>query len=168
MEESSKFGGDAPSPSPTQLDEAKRNLEQKATEIAEITGEPKEKVLEELAQDSSEQRWKVEFTALPEGPFYRPVRFGEQKRLVINTDHPFFAKVYNAAPDVRAALEVLLFVIAERELEAKGDAEVFYKAERQRWSERLRHALNALVDDSSMVDRASAVAEQLHMAADTE
>src|SRR5687767_6415959 len=158
MEESSKFDGDAPSPSPTQLDEAKRNLEQKATEIAEITGEPKEKVLEELAQESSEQRWKVEFTALPEGPFYRPVRFGEQKRLVINTDHPFFAKVYNAAPDVRAALEVLLFVVAERELEVKGEAEVFYKAERQRWSERLRHALDMLVGDATMVDRASAVA----------
>jgi hypothetical protein len=168
MEESSKFEGDSPSPSPTQVDEAKRNLEQKAKEIAEITGEPEEKVLKELAQDSSEQRWKVEFTALPEGPFYRPVRFGEQKRLVINTDHPFFAKVYNAAPDVRAALEVLLFVIAERELEVKGDSEVFYKAERQRWSERLRYALNALVDDNSMVDRASAVAEQLHIAEDTE
>ena len=51
----------------------------------------------------------------PQGPFYRPFRLGEQKRLVVNTDHPFYAKVYNAAPEVRAALEVLLFVLAERE-----------------------------------------------------
>lgn len=168
MEASFKFEGAAPAPTEKQREEAKRNLEQKAAEIAELTGEPKEKVVRELEQESAEQRWKVEFAAMPEGPFYRPVRFGEQKRLIINTDHPFFGKVYNVADEARAALEVLLFVIAERELEAKGDAETFYKSERFRWSERLRRALNELKDDESIADRASALAERMYMASESE
>ena len=94
------------------------------------------------------------------------MRLGEQKRLIINTDHPFFGKIYNVAPEVRASLEVLLFVLAERELESKADAEVFYKAERQHWSERLRHALDTLVSDESMIDKAAAVAERMHTTVD--
>lgn len=103
----------------------------------------------------------------PEGPFYRPLRVGEQKRLQINTDHPFYEKVFAVGtPEFQAAFEVLLFVLAERELEVKDDAESFYKAERQRWSERLRHALDSLVADQTMVDKAAAVAEQLHQEMD--
>jgi hypothetical protein len=164
MEESAKFKGSAPAPTPAQREEAEKNLEQLASTRAELTGEPKEKVLEELALETSRRRWEVEFTAITEGPFYRPTRLGEQKRLVINTDHPFYTKIYDAAPEVRAALEVLLFVIAERELEVKNDAETFYKAERQRWSERLRHALDTLVSEESLVDKAAAVAERMHIA----
>ena len=62
------------------------------------------------------------FQAIPEGPFYRPKRFGEQKRL-INTLHPFYTKVYDVSPEIKAALEVLLFVLAEAELEAEGGFE---------------------------------------------
>lgn len=91
--------------------------------------------------------------------------------MIINTDHPFYTKLYNApsaTPDVKAALEVLLFVLAERELDSTGDAEIFYKSERQKWSERLRHALNSLVSDETMVNLASSIAENMHMAASTE
>src|SRR5205814_1627432 len=82
---------------------------QKAVERAEVTGEPTEKVVEDIKKELEARRWAVEFTAIPEGPFYRPTRLGEQKRLVINTDHPFYTKVYAAAPEAKAALEVLLF-----------------------------------------------------------
>ncbi len=163
MEESAKFKGVSLELTPAQREEAQRNLEQKATERAEVTGEPKEKALEVLVQETTARRWEVEFTAISEGPFYRPTRLGEQKRLVINTDHPFYAKVYAAAPEARAALEVLLFVLAERELEVKNEAETFYKAERQRWSERLRHALDSLVTEDTLIDRASAMAERMHV-----
>lgn len=61
---------------------------------------------------------------------------------------------------VGSALKVLLFVMAERELEVRSDAESFYKAERQRWSERLRHAREQLVPEESMV----AVAERTYVA----
>jgi hypothetical protein len=166
MEESAKFKGSVPEPTPAQREEAQRNLERKAAERAELTGEPKEEVLKELVEETAKKRWEVEFAAIPEGPFYRPVRLGEQKQLVLNTEHPFYSKVYDAAPEVRAALEVLLFVVAERELEVKNEAETFYKAERQRWSERLRHALDALVSHDTMMDKASAVAERMHVSLD--
>ena len=45
--------------------------------------------------------WEVDFEAMPEGPFYRPRRLGEQKRLIINTEHPFYTKIYNATPAVQ-------------------------------------------------------------------
>jgi hypothetical protein len=166
MEQSTKFKGTISEPTPAQQEEAHRNLEEAAKKQAEVTGQPTNLVLEALAEQTSKRRWELEFGAIPEGPFYRPQRLGEQKRLVINTDHPFYTKVYEAAPDVRAALEVLLFVLAERELEVKNEAEIFYKAERQRWSERLRHALDELVPEETMVNKAAAVAERMHMTAD--
>lgn len=164
MEESAKFKTTVPEPTPAQKEEGRKNVEAAATERSEATGQPKEEAIEDIITETSKRRWEIEFASIPEGPFYRPVRLGDQKRLVINTDHPFFAKVYNAtaSPDVRAAIEVLLFVLAERELETKGDAETFYKAERQKWSERLRHALNVLISDQSLADTASAMAEELY------
>ena len=166
MEESAKFKGAVPEPTAAQREEAQRNLEQKATERAEVTGEPKQEILEKLEEETAARRWEIEFMSISEGPFYRPIRLGEQKRLVINTDHPFYAKVYAAAPEAKAALEVLLFVLAERELEVRNEAETFYKAERQRWSERLRFALDSLITDDTLADRASAVAELMHIAMD--
>jgi hypothetical protein len=168
MEQSEKYKGTTTEPTTDQQEEAKKNLEELATGRVEVTGEPKEKVMRELTEETSKRRWELEFTPIPEGPFYRPVRLGEQKRLVINTAHPFYTKIYDAAPDVRAALEVLLFVLAERELEVKNEAETFYRAERQRWSERLRHALDTLIPEETMVNKASAVAERMHMSADAE
>ena len=165
MEESEKFKGTTSETTPAQEDAAAKNLEDLAADKAEATGQPKEEVLEELAAQTKKRRWEVEFSAIPEGPFYRPVRIGEQKRLVINTDHPFHTKIFErATPDVRAALEVLLFVLAERELEVKNEAETFYKAERQRWSQRLRHALDSLVADETFVDAAAMMAETMHVA----
>ncbi len=167
MEESEKFKGKRPPPSPAQHNDAQKNLERAAQREAGKTGKPKEAALKELEEKTTKHRWEVCFDAIPEGPFYRPVRLGEQKQVILNTDHPFYAKIYNVRPEGRAALEVLLFVLAERELESDGDAETFYKAERQRWSERLRHALDHLVHDQALVDKASAVAEDLHANAQT-
>lgn len=169
MEQSAKFKGILPEPTPAQKEEAKKNLEELAAAHAETTGKTKAEVLKELLKETSLRRWELEFTAIPEGPFYRPMRLGEQKRLVINTDHPYYTKIYEpAVQEVRAALEVLLFVLAERELEVKNEAETFYKAERQRWSERMRHALDTLVPDESMVNKAAAVAERMHIATVTD
>ncbi len=162
MEQSTKLNSSAPEPTPAQQQEAQRNLNELALERAEATGLPMETILTSLIETTSKRRWEVAFAAVAEGPFYRPARLGQQKRLVINTEHPFYRKVYDQAPDIRAALEVLLFVLAERELEVKGDAESFYKAERQHWSERLRHALDTLLPSEPIVNKASAVAERMH------
>lgn len=162
MEESEKLKGSTPQPTPDQQDEANKNLREEAKARAQYQRKPEQQVLEELRAEVSSRRWEVEFASIPEGPFYRPKRLGEQKRLIINTDHPFYTKVYDVAPNVRAALEVLLFVLAERELEASGGAELFYKAERQRWSERLRQALDSLIAEQDLVDTAAAMAEKMH------
>jgi hypothetical protein len=41
-------------------------------------------------------------------------------------------------------------VLAERELETKGEVETFYRSERHKWSERLRHALDILITNDSV------------------
>jgi hypothetical protein len=84
--------------------------------------------------------------------------------VIINTLHPFYSKVYDATPEVKAALEVLLFVLAEGELEAEGDFESFYRSARTSWSERLHYALDELKQDDDMRDKAAAVAEKMQMA----
>jgi hypothetical protein len=167
MEASEKFKDTVPEPTPEQKAEAARNLEREATERAKAGRKPKEETLKELQAETAMRKFEVAFEAIPEGPFYRPVRFGEQKRVIINTEHPFYWKLYDVgSPEVRAALEVLLFVLGERELECTGDAETFYKSERQRWSDRLRRALDTLVADQTIVEKAESVAEQMHMAAE--
>lgn len=166
MAQSEKFKGSTPEPTSAQREEAQRNLEAAAARRAEQTGEAPETVVAALAAETSKRRWEVEFSAQPEGPFYRPVRMGEQKRLVINTEHPFYAKVYKCAPEAAAALEVLLYVLGERELDVRNDAEQFYRAERNRWSERLLHALEALEPQEAMANKAAAVAERIHVGED--
>lgn len=170
MEVTERYKGPVTEPTAAQREEGDRNLNDAAKKRAEATGESQEKAYEEIVEKTQGRRWEIEFAAIPEGPFYRPFRLGDQKRLILNTDHPFYSKVYNAAgnPDARAALEVLLFVLAERELETKGDVETFYRSERHKWSERLRHALDVLISDESLVNRASSIAEQMHIATEYE
>lgn len=166
MQETEKFRGTVTEPTAVQKDEADKNLDEAATTVAKVIGQPKETVLQQMKEQTSQNRFEIQFAAIPDGPFYRPTRLGEQKRVILNTEHPFYSKVYAAAPEVSAALEVVLFVLAERELEVKQDAETFYKSERQRWSERLRYALDKLTTDDSMVNKAAVVAEKMHMEAE--
>jgi hypothetical protein len=164
MAETEKFKPRPERPSDTKKAEAQKELEHAAAKVAETTGRPREEVLEELREQTAKRRFEVEFQPVPEGPFYRPKQLGEQKRLVINTLHPFYTKVYDSAPEIKAALEVLLLVLGEAELEAEGDFEAFYRSARSLWSERLYHALNELRPDDDIRDKAAAVAEQMQMA----
>ncbi len=162
MEETEKFKPAAPDPTPSQREEGERNLDEAAANQAQSSGRPKEVVREEIAERVRAKKWEIEFQAIPEGPFYRPYRLGEQKRVIINTEHPFHSRIYQSTGTSKHAIEVMLFVLAERELESTGDAHQFYKAERQRWSERLRHALGQLVSDESLADQSSSMAEIMH------
>jgi hypothetical protein len=166
MMDTEKFKTGPSAPSDKKKAEGDKNLDNTATKVSETTGKDKGEVRKELEDRTRRRRYEVEFRSIPEGPFYRPTRFGEQKRVIINTDHPFYEKVYEASPEVKSALEVLLFVMAEAELEADGEAETFYKSARTRWSERLRHALDRLRPDEEMRDKASAIAEEMHSAMD--
>ncbi len=148
MEESAKFVATKPRPEDAErLAKSKENVVADAATKAQEVGVPVDVVLDQLFKDIDNRKYALVTRDVPEGPFYRPELYGGQKRLVFNTDHPFYTEVYaspRATPEVRNALEVLLFVLAEAELDARGEREQFYKAERQAWSQRLKDALQTL------------------------
>ena len=149
-------------PSPGKVEKAKKQLETEASTEAEKTGKPIEEVLKEVEQKADAKPFKIDFSVIPEGPFYRPVRVGKQKRLIVNTAHRFYTDVYNSpdsTPATKSALEVLMFVLADGELDAEGEFEVWYKTARQNWSMRLDAALMKLDPNSTITDKASALAE---------
>ncbi len=159
MDESSKLKDRSPEPTKQQQRAAQRNLDNEAAKRARKSGKSKEEEKAGLEEETQEGGWQLHFEAIPEGPVYRPRRLGEVKQLIVNTEHPFYSKVFQTAPAVGSALEVLMLVLAERELEANDHVEAFYKAERSRWGDRLRHALDALVSDATMANVASAMEE---------
>jgi hypothetical protein len=97
---------------------------------------------------------------MEEGPFYIPKRLGDQKVIVLNTAHPFYSRLYaKARGDVTTALQVLLFVLADGEIDAEGHRALFYKSERHHWSELLSNALSSLVPQASLEDETSLAME---------
>jgi hypothetical protein len=157
-EEREKFKPTKREPTERKRQKARERLEREADKISEQERRERETVIAELEEAGADRPFRVNFVSVMEGPFYRPERIGEQKRLYINTAHPFYDKVYNVVPEARAALEVVLFVLADAELDAENDFETFYQMARTTWSERLRHALEQLSSDESIFDAASAAA----------
>jgi hypothetical protein len=169
MAESEKFTQTRSQPSEGKRREGEKNLQDEAAEIAKITGTSEAEIVDALIEKTQNQRYEIEFKAIEEGPFFLPKRLGEQKRVIINTAHPFYTRIYLPAGETHHALEVLLLVLGDAELEAAdGDPRAFYKAARQQWSERLRHALESMASDASLQDAASAVSEDLHMGIELE
>lgn len=60
----------------------------------------------------------------------------------------------------------MLFVLAERELEldSKGDSATFYKSERPKWSERLRHTHSIDWCRTTLADKMASIAESIYEA----
>jgi len=150
-----KFKTRTPHLTPDKREEAERNLKEKIEEEAKTKGKTAEEAKREVEAHIARRPWDIEFKAIDEGPFFIPKRLGVQKVITVNTSHPFYAKVYNEATINRSAWEVLLFVLADGEIDSGGDRAAFYKAERMYWSEMLRHALDHLVADATVVDGAA-------------
>lgn len=159
MMNAEKFKTRTPHLTQEKREEAERNLKEKIEEEAKAKGKTPEEAKREVEEHIARRPWDIEFKAIDEGPFFIPKRLGMQKVITVNTSHPFYAKVYNEATMDRSAWEVLLFVLADGEIDASGERAVFYKAERMLWSETLRHALDHLVADSSVLDRAASKIE---------
>lgn len=154
MEQAEKFRVRRATPTPDKVAEAKKNLDDLVEKLVKHTGKPKSVVEAEVKKETEERNWHVLFDAAEDGPFYWPHRLGTQKQVVINTAHPFYTKLYNQAPAIKSALEVLIFVLADGEIDAEGDREQFYKSERvHHWSKLLKEALGKLVDEDSIADR---------------
>jgi hypothetical protein len=158
MVEAEKFKTKTPMVSKESQEEAERTLTQEVVARAKESGKPEAEVRTEIEAEIKKRPWDIDFKAIEEGPFYIPKRMGQQKRIVLNTAHPFYSRLYaKASGDVTAALEVLLFVLADGEIEALVDGQraTFYKAERHHWSELLSHALTNLVPQATFEDEAS-------------
>jgi hypothetical protein len=152
-------------PSDKQKGKAKKALGKKADRISEEERRDREEVLARLEKEAKKRPYKVVFQSLgDDGVFYRAERLGERKQLIINTAHPFYEKVYEKSPEARAALEVLLLVLAEAELDSNDEFETFYKAARNSWSTRLRQALEELESPEETQDAANAAAEEQEVA----
>jgi hypothetical protein len=140
-------------------DKADEKLKQKAEKTAEETGEKKEAVERRYKEQSQKERFKILTEANEGAPFYRAELFGSQIRVYLNIRHKFYSDVYagpDSSPRVKAAIEILLFVLAGCELDATGDLELFYQSERNEWSKRLNIALAKLDQRGPIEDEQSA------------
>jgi hypothetical protein len=145
MEDAAKFK--TRTPAGERSAEAEQHLEQEARRRAEQTGLPFEEIAARLRSEVKGHPYKVVEESHPGAPFYRVDQVGGQKLLFLNTAHRFYTDVY-AGPEsttrLRAALEILLFVMGECELDATDDRKRFYETERVEWSIRLTPALDLL------------------------
>lgn len=170
MVEAEKFKTKTPVVTKETREEAERNLAQEVVDRAKETGRPEEEVRTQIEAEIKKRPWDIEFKAIEEGPFYIPKRMGQQKRILLNTAHPFYSRLYaKASGEVTSALEVLFFVLADGEIEALADGQraTFYKSERHHWSELLSHALASLVPQGALDDEASLAMEMEEQARTT-
>jgi len=148
MQEAEKFKTTRPSePSPEEQARRVQREEEEIRKRAEKSGRPFEEEKKQWVAETQGHPYKVEREHLPGAPFYRVLQIGGLKVLYLNTAHPFYSKVYwnaDSTPYLRAAMEVLLFVIGDCELDAVEDRRVFYETERGEWSTRLNAALAKL------------------------
>ncbi len=140
-----KFAGD----DPERIRQAKERLEREVDRRAKVTGVPREDVARALVAQVFSRPYAVVRESAHDGPFYRVSLMGQQKQLVLNTDHRFFTDLY-AAPDstdrIKSALLLLLFVLADSEIDAINERYEFYRHQRVEWSNMLSSALVTLND----------------------
>jgi hypothetical protein len=156
MSESEKFIRKPVKPSPERERKAKDRVVEEAEKKAKETGKPKDEHVVEIVKETQDRPYRVMLESKEGAPFFRMEQFGAQKRLYINTTHPFFSDLYagpDATPRMKTALELLLFSVGSCELDATGDMELFYQTERGEWSKRLRIHL-ALLDRREPVEDA--------------
>jgi hypothetical protein len=128
-------------------EEAEKNLNERIKAIAEETGVPEPDVRKARERVQQARPYIVKFIAkLDQDPFYVPYMEGIQMVLEINTEHPWFKEVYDKLTveqaEVRSALELFLWVLGAREIDAAGDLRAFYRSERRVWSEHLAAGLD--------------------------
>lgn len=125
----------------------KEGLEREAARRANETGQDKETAQRELELEIKDRGYKVAFDNAPGAPFFRVEQIGGTKALFINKASRFFQELHSgpkSTPDVRAALELLLFSIGDRMLEAKDVQRDWYQFEIGEWSRKMEFALGQL------------------------
>jgi hypothetical protein len=157
MKEATKFSTRGkPKPSQEQQEAAREKLEPEVEKKAREENVSQQEAMETILAQQQSRPFVFAFESLEGAPFYRVEQYGIQTRVWINRRHRFYTDIY--APlerdaRVRSAIELLIFVLAACELEAREDREIFYRAERSEWSRQLETAL-ALLDRHQSIDDA--------------
>lgn len=162
MQEAEKFR--PRKPSLARMTEGEVTLNREAERRARQAGVPVEVVREELEVQAEQHPYRVETEQVPGAPFYRVAQVGGMVVLYLNTTHRFFQDVYQGPHSnayMRAALELLLFVMGDAELDAVDDRRTFYEVERGQWSTKLSVTLAQLENalDLLSVKEAAAAAD---------
>jgi len=164
MQEAGKFTSRSQRPgSEEQQQEAREKVQKEAEERAQKFDTTPEEEFTKIIAEQREHPFIVCFEAMEGAPFYRTDQNGVQVRIWINRSHRFYQDFYaqlGSDPRSQAILEILLFVLGDCELEARGDRSLFYRAERAEWSKRLDIALALLDRNDSVEDMESALAEE--------
>jgi len=117
--------------------EAEENFKQRVKRLADESGVPEEQVRMAQEKLDAKKPYRLEFAELSEDVLYMPKMDGSQTVLEINREHPWYREVYLRLadnPEMRSALELMLFVLGACELDSTGQARVFYRNERRTWS----------------------------------
>ena len=104
--------------------EGERRLQQHAEKRSTETGKPVEQTRKELEGELSGRGYSLAKELVPGGNFFRVEQIGGTKVLFLNTATRFFNEVYagpESSPTHRWALEVLLFAIGDRILDAQDE-----------------------------------------------
>lgn len=172
MQEAGKFTSRSQRPgSEEQQQEAREKVKKEAEERAQKFDTTPEEEFTKIIAEQREHPFIVCFEAMEGAPFYRTDQNGVQLRIWINRSHRFYQDFYaqlGSDPRSQAILEILLFVLGDCELEARGDRSLFYRAERAEWSKRLDIALALLDRNDSVEDMESALAEESESAHEDE
>lgn len=132
-------------------------LEREAARRANETGQDKKVAQRELELEIQDRVYKVAFDNAPGAPFFRMEQVGGTKVLFINKASRFFQEVHSgprSSPDVRAALELLLFSIGDRiiDFDPKETKRQWYDYEVGEWSRKMELALGQLKQQAANAD----------------
>ncbi len=99
--------------------------------------------------------YRVEFETALDQAFFRVARHGGARILYINTAHRFYEEIYDgpvSTPELRAALEILLFSLGDVILEDPEETQVRNRSQLTSWSRRLDLALGMLANHLQIGD----------------
>jgi hypothetical protein len=149
MERTAQVTGSKPSREDDEQRQARgrKGLEQEAARRSHQTGQDRAAAQHELELELEGRAYKVAFENMPGAPFFRAEQVGGTKVVFINKASRFFQEVHSgpkSTPDVRAALELLLFSIGDRMLDSRDTQQDWYRFEIGEWSRKMEFALGQL------------------------
>lgn len=99
--------------------------------------------------------YRLQYENEPGCSFFRVDRHGGARTLHLNTAHRFYRDIYDGAastPEVRSALEVLLFSIGDIMLDSEAGSEASNVRQVKQWSARLDQALGMMAAHLALSD----------------